>query len=296
MQGYQNYSNLLGNAIASHNAKVQEQSNKFATKLSENESLQKLIEVPTDTVGGLILGKPISIAGKEIVGKLKGIAKKKGKELAEKAISKIKEKVGGEEEGGEEGIESTEAESEGLENTVTFNNPVYDPESFPESNAEWLQRSANETTPAEGELAEGANAASAQASTVSSGSATDAGASASASLEDAGVSAGEQAISTGASAVEGAVANAGASVGEAIGGGAGASIGEAIGGGAGGLAAEAGADAGLAFLGPLGWIIMAGLGIGTIVGGVEGAMSHKNPTIPKPPPMANVSTQFGVGS
>jgi len=37
-------------------------------------------------------------------------------------------------------------------------------------------------------------------------------------------------------------------------------------------------------------------GIGTIVGGIEGAESHKNPTVPKPPPMANVSTQFGIGS
>lgn len=37
-------------------------------------------------------------------------------------------------------------------------------------------------------------------------------------------------------------------------------------------------------------------GIGTIVGGIEGAESHKNPSVPKPPPMANVSTQFGIGS
>jgi hypothetical protein len=59
--------------------------------------------------------------------------------------------------------------------------------------------------------------------------------------------------------------------------------------------ALAGAEAGLDALGPVGWLVGLFLGIGTLVGGIEGANSVKNPSVPKPPHMASVATQFGIG-
>ncbi len=56
-------------------------------------------------------------------------------------------------------------------------------------------------------------------------------------------------------------------------------------------AAEVGLDA----LGPVGWLVGLFLGVSTLVGGIAGADSVKNPSVPKPPHMASVATQFGIG-
>lgn len=56
-----------------------------------------------------------------------------------------------------------------------------------------------------------------------------------------------------------------------------------------------GAEIGLDALGPVGWLVGLFLGVGTLVGGIEGANSVKNPSVPKPPHMASVATQFGIG-
>ena len=48
-------------------------------------------------------------------------------------------------------------------------------------------------------------------------------------------------------------------------------------------------------LGPVGWLVGLFLGVGTLVGGIEGANGVKNPSVPKPPHIASVATQFGIG-
>jgi hypothetical protein len=70
-------------------------------------------------------------------------------------------------------------------------------------------------------------------------------------------------------------------------------VGESLGVGEG---LEVGADVGL-LADPLTFLFGLILGVGTIVGGIEGGKSAvKNPAVPKPPPIANVSTQFGIGA
>ena len=102
--------------------------------------------------------------------------------------------------------------------------------------------------------------------------------------------------STEGDAVNSASSNAVSSTAESAGIEAGETAGETAGEIAGATAGETAVDVAGASLmdNPFTFFIGLAMMIGGIVGGVEGSRSVKQPTTPKPPPIANVSTQFGM--
>ena len=288
MDNYFGYKNLLQSSLDSYDAKVSNANSKFQSSLMENQGVKRLIEQTTQPIGDILLTGPL----KDIT---KGVGKKAVNFLNEKFNPKPQtgETVSKEVElktiNSEEGAPSPDLPetnpaqelSNFTEPENMFGNSINDlpggmssqemelfgkPKS--EDPSDWLNKTADEAkenqpvsqTEDQVELNE---KASLEQTAKNSSSATDA--------ENAAKTSGEE------------LGEEGGEVGGEVGGELAAEGGE--------LAAETALLAD-----PLTAIFGLILGVGTIVGGIEGADSVKSPSIPKLPHIANVATQFGIGN
>ncbi len=302
MEGSFEYRNLLSNVMTDYNNEVSEAKEKFEAKNAIVEGVKASIERATDIPAGIFLTKPLESGVKYITGKEPGTFVKEGVERGVKKVSDIiKSKL--------ERTRPPVTEAEPRD--VTFENPLYEgPTEAPEiTTFEPRMTSAFDTPLLDTLPEEEVTSRLIEAGGISQARAAQAGVMdqlapmremmqrdpRGQAQPEADTQANAQATTQSDSA--GATDSAGSEGG--IGGGAEeattdavAAAGEDAGVEAG---AVAGAEVGLDALGPVGWIVGLFLGIGTLVGGIEGADSVKNPSVPKPPHMASVATQFGIG-
>lgn len=281
MDGYAEYQNLLANAMNDYNAKVSNAKETYATKLASVDAVRDQIEKATDTIGGIMLTEPLTEGAKKLLTSA-------GREELSKGLSKIADKVSEklkpytqqpaevQRSTGEPAEPTIEEQYQSTLGEVRTGAPT---ESIPldelaptqvtpppptqeEALAEIRSRPPRINTPDDvpsggGEVGEGAT----------------------------GNNVSRDVAQTGQDAVVDDAANVTQDV---------AGAAEKVGADAAGDALDA---AGAALdLDPFTAIFGLLLGgIGAIVGGVEGANSIKNPTLPKLPPLANTSVQMGVG-
>ena len=281
MDGYAEYQNLLANAMNDYNAKVSNAKETYATKLASVDAVRDQIEKATDTIGGIMLTEPLTEGAKKLLTSA-------GREELSKGLSKIADKVSEklkpytqqpaevQRSKGEPAEPTIEEQYQSTLGEVRTGAPT---ESIPldelaptqvtpppptqeEALAEIRSRPPRINTPEDvpsggGEVGEGAT----------------------------GNNVSRDVAQMGQDAVVDDAANVTQDV---------AGAAEKVGADAAGDALDA---AGAALdLDPFTAIFGLLLGgIGAIVGGVEGANSIKNPTLPKLPPLANTSVQMGVG-
>jgi hypothetical protein len=255
MEQYLQYQQLLSKNIAEQEEEAQALKERFEGKLAETDEQKALIERTTDAIGGLFMVKP-----SEALAKVSG-------RLAEKGVQQVKDFVG---KGVEElktkvtrGIEpSTEApETQPTETELTT---ISEPEETMNIQDLIMEQDPEISDPTEG--------MSAQQTRRTDGTETQEGE-------------GGQTLQEAEQSGQEATTNAtGESTTEATS--------EAVG--------DAGLDSGLeeagsilADIDPVTAIFGLLFGIGSLVGGMEGANSIKNPPVPKIPPMAQSSVQFG---
>ena len=287
MDNYFGYKNLLQSSLNSYDSKVSNANSKFQSALLENQGVKRLIEQTTQPIGDILLTGPL----KDIT---KGVAKK--------AVDFLNDKINPQPQTGETVGKDVELKTINTEEgepspDLPETNPVQELSNFTEPEnmfgnsindlpagmssqemelfgkpksedpSEWLNKTADEAkenqpvsqTEDEVQLNE---KASLEQTAKNSSSATDAENAAKTSGEAAGEEGGEVAAEGGELAAEGG---------------------------------ELAADTAL-LADPLTAIFGLILGVGTIVGGIEGADSVKSPSLPKLPHIANVATQFGIGN
>ncbi|MGI9556000.1 MAG: hypothetical protein ACR2M9_03985 [Cyanophyceae cyanobacterium] len=278
MDGYGAYAEQLRNAVASQAVQQRQVMDKFQGKLAETERVKNLIDTASESVGAVFTTPLIQ----------KGV-KKIGEKVAGKVVEKIENRLRPKPEEPEATPEEpaqaarTEAQNDlggaGETDFVETGTELTDlsPPTMEEALAEIRARPPPQGTTQE-DLPEGAGEiqgeisrpmGAGEGSTETANAAGEAEQAASGAVEDAV----EGATSTAADAVTGAAEAASATA----------------------TAAEVGIDAAL-LADPLTAIFGAILGIGIAAAGIGGADTIKNPSVPKTPQIANVSTQFGIGN
>lgn len=256
MDGYIQYQSLLNNSLQDAQAKTQEAQAKYESKLGAVEQIRATIERATEGVGDIFLVSPAEQIAK-------GVSKKLGDTVSDysrKYFSQVSRDAGS----GEIETSTEQSAQEALGQGGSIGEEMgQELSSYGEQEAETSFGRTTLTREGQGEVR-------GQTDETSFGGEGEAGQEATASNVTAESSS--------------AVTDAGEATGEAV----------AEGGAE--LGVEAGAEAAL-LADPLTAIFGLILGIGTIVGGIEGGNSAvKNPSVPKPSPIANVSTQFGIGA
>jgi hypothetical protein len=284
MNGYAEYQQLLNSSIQDAQAKDFEKQSAYEGLLNKAEQVRGAIDKATEGVGDLFLVKP----AEQLLQTIKGKAEQSILDYTRKHFTKVSRQQGetASENDVSPDVQAQRAlgqspqegayEEEGQQMRTYFNDNTQLETSFgrninttDEDTAQMLMERGREqvggaeltgeqqATPA----TQAQEGSAAQTTTESSSAATDAG--------SAGADVGDVAGQTATQ------------IGEKLG------VGEGL---------EIGADAGL-LADPLTFLFGLILGVGTIVGGIEGGKSAvKNPAVPKPTAIANVSTQFGIGA
>ena len=296
MDNYFGYKNLLESSINAYESKVSDANSKFQSGLMEVQGVKRLIEQTTQPIGDLFLAGPLKDVAKGVIKKAAGFLTDKinpAPQTAETVSKDVEMKTINTEEGGPGG---DLPEGDPLEELSDFKAPVNpfagntDLPAGMDSEAielfgrpkgvgdatEWLNKAATEAKapPAAAQTEEQVelNERSSLEQTAKTAQ-TDAENAAKAKTSgdgegEGGEGDGEEALD-GEEAVDDTLATTDA--------------------------VDATVETAL-LADPFTALFGLILGIGTIVGGIEGAESHKNPSIPKIPPIANVATQFGVGN
>lgn len=284
MDGYAEYQNLLSNAMNDYNAKVSNAKETYATKLASVDAVRDQIEKATDTIGGIMLTEPLTEGAKKLLTSA-------GREELSKGLSKIADKVS------EKLRPYTQQPSEVQRSTGEPAEPTVEEQyqstlgevrtgasdygGTPLQELAPTERTAIPRPPTQEEALAEIRSRPPRINTPddvpSGGGEVGAG--------STGNNVSRDVAQTGQDAVVDDAANVTKDV---------ATTAENLGADAAGDALDA---AGAALdLDPFTAIFGLLLGgIGAIVGGVEGANSIKNPTLPKLPPLANTSVQMGVG-
>jgi hypothetical protein len=287
MDGYAAYSEMLRDAVAQQGLKQRQVMDKFQEKLADTERVKQLIDTATEGVGAA-LGTPAIGMGVKAVTK--------------KAVGLVSDAIGKPEISRQAGEEATPTEEEQYQSNLGQpartapedygGTPLEDlgPEvqtRLPPTQEQAIQQSrelqAQQRAPTQEDVPEGAGDIQGEMGRpVGGGEGSSEGANAAGDAEQSAQSATDAATS--GTAAEGAGLDAGAEAG-----------GAAADAAAGATAADVGVEAGL-LSDPLTAIFGLIFGIVTAVAGAEGAASIKNPSVPKIPTIANVSTQFGIGN
>lgn len=283
MDGYAAYTEMLRDAVAQQGLKQRQVMDKFQEKLADTERVKQLIDTATEGVGAA-LGTPAIGMG------VKAVAKK--------AIGLAADAIGKPQVTRQVGEEATPTEEEQYQTNLGQpartapsdygGTPLEDlgPEvqtRLPPTQEQAIEQSralqAQQRAPTQEDLPEGAGEVRGEMSRpVGEGEGSSEGTNAAGEAEQSAQSATDAATSgtaadgAGLDAAEGAADAADAAT-----------------------AVDAGVEAGL-LSDPFTAIFGLIFGIVTAVAGAEGAASIKNPSIPKIPTIANVSTQFGIGN
>jgi hypothetical protein len=277
MDGYAAYSEMLRDAVAQQGLKQRQVMDKFQEKLADTERVKQLIDTATEGVGAALGTPAIGMGVKAVTKKAVGlVADAIGKPQVTREVGEPAEPTEAEQYqsnlgqpartapsdyGGTE-LQTREvipSQEEAIEQSraLQAQQPRITQEDLPEGAGEVRDEMSRPVGEGEGS-SEATNAAG--EAEQSAQSATDAATSGTAA-EGAGLDAGEAAADAASAAT----------------------------------AADVGVEAGL-LSDPLTAIFGLIFGIVTAVAGAEGAASIKNPSVPKIPAIANVSTQFGIGN
>lgn len=289
MEGYAEYQQLLNSSIQDAQSKGFEAQSKYEGALGAAEQVRATIDRATEGVGDIFLVKPSEQLLSTIKGKVSDavssysrkhftkVSRQQGETASENDVSPDVEAQQSLGQSPQEGA----YEEEGTQMRTYFNDNTQLETAFGDKinttdtdTAEMLAEHGREQLGGP-DYRENFNGEQQQtpATQAQEGSAAD--------TTTADSSAATDATSGGGLDAGGAAGAAEGEVGESLG------VGEGL---------EVGADVGL-LADPLTFLFGLILGVGTIVGGIEGGKSAvKNPAVPKPPPIANVSTQFGIGA
>lgn len=279
MDGMGEYQNLLARAMNEYNSRVSNAKEEYATKLASVDAVRDNIEKATDTIGGIMITEPLTEGAKKLLTSA-------GREEIRSGLNKIADKVASklkpytqqptEVDAGTGGTPEASAEEEAQQALGGQERGMA--EEAGGTPMEDLGLRLEDLPFPEAGLPGGLppNRAYAQASQEAGHSSGDVGAGegGNAVSDDVAQTAQDAVVDDAATAAtEGASDAVGAGVGDAL---------EAV--------------SGALDLDP--FTALFGLllgGVGAIVGGIEGANSIKNPSLPKVQAIANTSVQMGVG-